>query len=86
LYCTTKSIDLLKETCFHTQNCPCGAVGANIGYVLGLLVHGKVVVEFGRKVFLVDCLHVLSKTLHMAKISIIGRCTKYCNEIKYDVI
>ena len=30
--------------------------GANIGYVLGLLVHGKVVVEFGRKVFLVDCL------------------------------
>ena len=31
-------------------------VGANIGYVLGLLVHGKVVVEFGRKVLLVDCL------------------------------
>ena len=25
--------------------------GAKIGYVLGLLVHGKVVVEFGRKVF-----------------------------------
>ena len=31
-------------------------VGAQIAYVLGLLVHGKVVVEFGRKVFLVDCL------------------------------
>jgi len=31
-------------------------VGAKIGYALGLLVHGKVVVEFGRKVFLVDCL------------------------------
>jgi len=25
-----------------------------IGYVLGLLVHDKVLVEFGRKVFLVD--------------------------------
>jgi len=24
--------------------------------VLGLLVHGKVLVEFGRKIFLVDCL------------------------------
>ena len=31
-------------------------VGAKIGYVLGLLVYGNVVVEFGRKVFLVDCL------------------------------
>ena len=31
-------------------------VGAKIGYVLGLLVHGKVLVEFGRKIFLVDCL------------------------------
>ena len=41
---------------FHLQTCPCGTVGANIGYVLGLLVHGNVVVEFGRKVFLVDCL------------------------------
>jgi len=27
-----------------------------LGYVLGLLVQGKVVVEFGRKVFLVDCI------------------------------
>jgi len=33
-----------------------GTVGANIGYGLGLLVHGKVVVEFGRNVFHVDCL------------------------------
>jgi len=31
-------------------------VGMKIGYVLGLLVHSKVVVEFGRKVFLVDCI------------------------------
>ena len=30
---------------FHVQHCPCGTVGANIGYVLGLLVHGKIVVE-----------------------------------------
>ena len=30
--------------------------GAKIGYALGLLVHGKVVFEFGRKVFLVDSL------------------------------
>ena len=41
---------------FHVQNCPCGTVGANIGYVLGLLVYDKIVVEFGRKVFVVDCL------------------------------
>ena len=31
-------------------------VDAKIAYVLGLLVHGKVVVEFGRKIFLVDFL------------------------------
>jgi len=28
----------------------------NIGYVLGLLVYGKVIVEFDGKVFPVDCL------------------------------
>ena len=39
---------------FHVQNCPCGTVGANIAFVLGLRVHGKVVNEFGRKAFLVD--------------------------------
>ena len=39
---------------FHVQNCPCGTVGAKTGHVLGYLVHGKVVVEFGSKVFLVD--------------------------------
>ena len=32
------------------------AVGAQISYVIGLLVHGIVVVDIGRKVFLVDCL------------------------------
>ena len=42
-----------KKKSFYVHNCQCGA---NKGYVLGLLVHGKVVVEFGRKVFLVDCL------------------------------
>ena len=29
---------------------------AKIGYELGLLVYGTVVIEFGRKLFLVDCL------------------------------
>ena len=47
-----------RKKCFHVQNCPCGTVGANICYELGLLMYGKVVVEFGRKVFLVDCLSV----------------------------
>ena len=32
-----------KKKRFHVQNCPCGTVGATIGYVLGLLVHDKVV-------------------------------------------
>jgi len=40
----------------HKQNCPCGTVGEKIGYVLRLLMQGKVVVDFGGKVFLVDCL------------------------------
>ena len=40
----------------YVQNCPCGTVGAKKGYILGLLMHGKVVVDFGRKVFLVDYL------------------------------
>ena len=59
-----------------------------------LLVHGKVVVEFGRKVFPVDWL--LWKTLNMAKISITERgqvfsCTRlpayrhwwqYCRQLR----
>ena len=45
-----------KKKCFLLQNCPCVMVGAKIGYVLGPLVHGKVVVEFDRKVLFVDCL------------------------------
>ena len=56
---------------FHLQNCQCWTVGAKIRNVLGLLgllMHGKVVVEFGRKVFLVNSL--LWKTLNVAKISI----------------
>ena len=36
-------------------------------YVLGLLVYGKVVVDFGRKVFFADCL--AWKTFHMARIN-----------------
>ena len=67
---TNLSINGKKER-FHVQNYPCGTVGANIRYVLGLLVYGKVVVEFGRKVFLVDCL--LGKTLNLVKISITER-------------
>jgi len=45
---TNLSINRKKKKRFHAQNCPCGKVGAKIGYVLGHLVHGKVVVEFGR--------------------------------------
>ena len=39
-----------KKKRFHVQNCLCGMIGEKIGYVLGLLVHGKMVVEVGRKV------------------------------------
>jgi len=60
-----------RKKAFHVKNCPCGLEGVELGYVLRLLMHGRVVVEFGRKVFLVDC--VLRKTLTMAKISITGR-------------
>ena len=57
MYCTHKSIDYRKEKkCFHVQNSPCRTVGSNPGYVLGIPVHDQAVVEFGRKVFLVDCL------------------------------
>ena len=42
--------------CLRLTNHTRGTVGAKIGYQLGLLVNGKVVVEFGRKVLLVDCL------------------------------
>ena len=55
-----------KKKLFHVQNCPCGTVSVKIDYVLGFFIQGKVVVEFGRKVFLVDC--PLRKTLNMAKI------------------
>ena len=54
---TNLSINGKKKKLFHVQNCPLiGTVGAEIGYVLGLLMHDKVSVEFGRKVFLVVCL------------------------------
>ena len=46
-------------------------VDANIGYVLGLLLHGKVVVEFGRKCN--SSLIVSYKPLNMVKISITER-------------
>ena len=49
-------------------NCPCRTVGGKIAYVLGPLENRKVVVEFRRKVFRIDCR--LWKTLNMAKISI----------------
>ena len=38
----------------YTQHGPCGMVGAKLGYVIVLLVHGMEVVEVGRKVFLGD--------------------------------
>ena len=38
---------------FHVQHCPCGTVGVKIGNVVGLHMHGTVVVEFG---FRVNCL------------------------------
>ena len=56
----------------HVQNFPCRTVGAKKVMCAGPIVHGKVVVEFGTKVFLVDCL--LSKyTLNIAKIRITER-------------
>ena len=68
---------------FHLQNCPCGTVGANIGYVLGLLVHSNVVVELGSKVLLVDCLSF--STLNMAKISITERAQAFSYTRKLQV-
>ena len=56
LYCTHKYRSTERKKRFLVQNCPCVTVGVEIGYLLGLLVHDKVIVEFGRKVFLVDCL------------------------------
>ena len=53
---------------FHVENCPCETVGAKLVYMLGLLLHGNAVFEFGRKVILVDFL--LIKTLNMVKISL----------------
>ena len=47
----------------------CGTLAANIYYVLVFLMHDKVIVEFGRKVFLVDCLLWEKNTLNMAKMS-----------------
>jgi len=47
---------LKERESFHVHNSPCGTVGTNIDNVLGLLVYVKVLVEFGSKVFVVDCL------------------------------
>ena len=55
LYIVHTNISINGKKRSHIQNCPCGTVGAKIGFVLGLLVHGKAVVESGRNVFLVDC-------------------------------
>jgi len=70
LYTPIYRLTKRKKT-FHEQNRPCETLDAKICYVTGLLVHGKVVVEFGRKVFLVNCL--LWKTLNMANIVIAER-------------
>jgi len=71
LYCTpiyrlTERKKPFPCTKLSMQNGRC-----KLGYVLGLLVQGKVTVEFGRKLFLVDCL--LWKTLNIMKISITER-------------
>jgi len=50
--------------------------------VLGLLVHGKVVVDFGRKVFLVD--YLSRKTLNIAKISLTLENSKCKHSRKHD--
>ena len=70
LHCIVQTNLSIKQTkkCFQVHNCPCGTVGANKGYELGLLVHGKVVVEFCRRVFRVYDL--LWKTCS---------CTRKCN-------
>ena len=47
----TKRKKLFSCTKLSTRN---GMVGAKIGYALGLLVHGKVVVEFGRFFFFIS--------------------------------
>ena len=83
LYCTHQFIDKRKEkNLFHVQNCPCGTVSVKIDYVLGFFMQGKVVVEFGRKVFLVDSSKTPSATIQ-------GNITamRYRNECKsgYDV-
>ena len=80
---TNLSINGMKNTHVHVQNCPCGTVGAQLSYELGPLVYCKVIVEFGRNVFLVDCL--LWEPLNMAKISITERvqacsCTRKLHE------
>ena len=42
------------RTRFHEQHHPHATMCAKVAHVLGLLVHDRVVVVFGRKVFLVD--------------------------------
>ena len=37
-----------KKNRFHVQNCPCGTVSANIGYELGLLMHGVLFIKYVR--------------------------------------
>jgi len=61
---TDLSIIGKKKLCFHVQNCQCGMVGAKIGYALGLLVHDKIVAEFGRNVFLVMKIIRYGKSKH----------------------
>ena len=60
-----------RKSRFHLQKLSMRNVRCETSYVLGLLVHGKVVGEFGRKVFPVNC--ILWKTLNMAKLSISER-------------
>jgi len=58
----------INNTCFLCTKPSVRNGRCEYSYVLGLLVYGKVVVVFSRKVFFVDC-HVC-KTFNMAKIGI----------------
>ena len=64
-----------NNTCFLCTKPSVRNGRCEYSYVLGLLVYGKVVVVFSRKVFFVDCL--VCKTFNMAKIGITAHKSAY---------
>ena len=73
-----------KKNRYHVQNCPCGTVSANIGYELGLLMHGVLFIKYVRPfhtILFIDTLRTRYFTVYATS----GGCTQYWNEIKYDV-